>query len=78
MLPLHCARSEDGFVTAVEASILTGGCTSSRASLAGACHGALGTDAAIPKDWLDALADGKEVVELANKLVAHRPEASAL
>lgn len=73
LLPLHCA-DEQGFTDAVEASILVGGCTSSRASIAGACWGALGGDTAVPEDWLVLAAQGAQAQELAAKLVALRVE----
>lgn len=66
---MHCARAEPNFAAAVEASIIVGGCTSSRASIAGAVHGALATDAAIPLEWLSMLARGDRVQQLAGELV---------
>ena len=69
ILPLHCAQ-ESGYVQAVEASIRAGGCTASRASIAGACYGAI--DASVPADWVENLAEGKRIQELAEKLVAMR------
>lgn len=55
MLPLHVARAEADFSTAVEASIVAAGCTSSRASIAGACSGALATDTGVRADWISEL-----------------------
>lgn len=69
MLPVHCARAEPNFAAAVEASIIVGGCTSSRASIAGAVHGALATDAAIPLEWLSILHQSERAQQLAAELV---------
>lgn len=74
ILPLHCARSESSFWAVTEASIRTGGCTSSRASVAGACRGAIDTDAGVPAEWLAALALGKRAGQLASQLVDLRRE----
>lgn len=71
-LPLHCARAEPDFVKAVEASIVTGGCTASRASLAGACYGALVTDEGLPKDWISSLALGERIQHLLEQLSQFR------
>eukprot|EP00438_Fugacium_kawagutii_P022326 Skav221797 [mRNA] locus=scaffold4067:203458:214393:- [translate_table: standard] len=64
--------SEASYVDAVEASIKVGGCTASRASIAGACYGSIGTDAEIPADWLASCAEGSRIKELAEKLVSMR------
>ena len=78
ILPLHCARAESDYKEAVETSILTGGCTSSRASLAGACFGALGTDEAVPPEWSLSLADVERVQQLCSRLAELREGAQAL
>ena len=71
ILPLHCA-SEASYVEAVEASIKVGGCTASRASIAGACFGSIGTDEEIPAAWVADCGEGSRVKDLAEKLVAMR------
>lgn len=75
LLPLHCAQAEHSFGAAVEAAIVTGGCTSSRASLAGACQGAIGTDVGVPSDWVAATAQGAHIQSLATQLVKLREAA---
>lgn len=72
VLPLHCAKAEGGYTAAVELSTLTGGCTASRASLAGACAGAAGTDAVVPKDWLGEM-QHSGLESLAAQLMELRP-----
>jgi len=56
----------------VEASIKVGGCTASRASIAGACFGSIGTDEEIPAAWVADCGEGSRVKDLAEKLVAMR------
>ena len=80
-MPLHCAQAHSGYSAAVEASIATGGCTVSRATLAGACFGSLGTESTIPAEWLASTSQGARLQELAKSLVALREvaaEAAAL
>jgi len=72
LFPLHCAQAEEGFTAAVEASIVTGGCTSSRASIAGACHGALATDTCVPEEWVHKTAKGEQILRLVAQLLALR------
>ena len=48
----------------------------SRATLAGACHGSIGTESVIPADWLAKTSHGTQLQELANKLVALRETAA--
>ena len=57
---------------AVEASIVVGGCTASRASIAGACYGSIGTDEEIPAAWVANCGEGSRLKELAQKLVSMR------
>lgn len=72
-MPLHCARAESDFSTGIEASIVTAGCTSSRASIAGACLGAIATDMGVRPDWISELEIGKErAFELVARLVELR------
>jgi len=78
ILPLHCARAESAYREAVETSILAGGCTASRASLAGACLGALSTDEAVPPEWSISLVDAERVLQLCSQLAELREEAQAL
>lgn len=68
VFPLHFARAEGDYVAAVEASIGGGGCTSSRASLAGACYGALATDRGIPAEWVGLVAAGGRIEGLVGQL----------
>mmetsp|Transcript_60877 Transcript_60877/g.113852 ORF Transcript_60877/g.113852 Transcript_60877/m.113852 type:complete len:94 (+) Transcript_60877:836-1117(+) len=75
VLPLHCTQEAD-YATAVEASIATGGCTVSRATLAGACFGSMGTESVIPPEWIANTTQGTHVQDLAAKLVALREAAS--
>lgn len=72
ILPLHCATAGADYKSALEACICVGGCTSSRAGVLGACFGALATDAGVPEEWVAATAEGREIRELAEKLVAMR------
>lgn len=76
ILPLHGATSETKFAPCVEKCIMTSGCTASRASLAGACLGALGTASAIPGDWVKLVKHSDEVVALTNQLLALREQLS--
>jgi len=82
LLPLHCsggaAEASTEFQAVIETCIRTGGCTSSRASVAGACLGALATEAAVPQSWVEATAEGQRVRDLADQLVSLRPSNSAL
>jgi len=71
LLPLHCSLEAD-FATAVEASILTGGCTASRASIAGACRGALAGDGAAPEDWVSSASQSNLILKMASELVTLR------
>jgi len=77
ILPLHGAIREAEYAACVETSILTSGCTSSRASIAGACVGALGTPGAIPAEWLGLMADGAELTALADRLLELREQLQA-
>lgn len=72
ILPLHCMSTGADFKSVVETTIVVGGCTSSRASVAGACMGALATDAGVPEEWVAATAEGQHIRDLAEKLVALR------
>lgn len=72
VLPLHYAQAEKDYAAAVEASISGGGCTSSRASLVGACYGALATDASIPVDWVEASVLSEHIQKLSEQLVKFR------
>jgi len=51
---------------------MSAGCIASRASIAGACLGALG--ASIPDDWVSSTAEGKKVVALVDDLLKIRQE----
>lgn len=72
ILPLFCAQTEGDYMKAVETSIATGGCTASRASIAGACHGALATDAGVPAEWIATTHTGKHIAGLVDQLVGFR------
>lgn len=58
ILPLHVAQAEGDLTAAIEASIVAAGCTSSRASIAGACLGAIATDSGVRADWISELEIG--------------------
>lgn len=74
VLPLHCARAEGDFSAAIEASIVTAGCTSSRASIAGACLGAIASDSGVRPDWASELEIGEaRARDLVARLVELRP-----
>ena len=75
ILPLHCAQEPD-YKQAVEASIVTGGCTVSRATLAGACYGSIGTDLTIPEEWIANTSQASQLRELVTKLVDLREKAA--
>mmetsp|Transcript_71180 Transcript_71180/g.169945 ORF Transcript_71180/g.169945 Transcript_71180/m.169945 type:complete len:87 (+) Transcript_71180:950-1210(+) len=75
VLPLHCALEPD-YKQAVEVSIQTGGCTASRATLAGACYGSIGTESAIPEEWISSTSQGAQLKDLAAKLVGFREKAA--
>lgn len=56
---------------------MSSGCTASRASVAGACLGALGTDSSalgIPSDWVKLTAKAEHVCKLTEQLLAIRAE----
>mmetsp|Transcript_823 Transcript_823/g.1850 ORF Transcript_823/g.1850 Transcript_823/m.1850 type:complete len:87 (+) Transcript_823:960-1220(+) len=74
ILPLHCARAEADYMQAVEASIMAGGCTASRANVAGACYGALATDDALPVEWVCSVADVSHIQNLSQRLVDLRSQ----
>lgn len=72
LLPLHCAQASVDFQQAVEKSITTGGCTASRATLAGACYGALTLEDGVPADWVASTKQAAEVSQLAEEVAKHR------
>eukprot|EP00435_Cladocopium_sp_Y103_P062322 s36_g23.t4 len=67
-------EAEPSYVEAVEASIVVGGCTVSRASIAGACYGSIGTEEEIPAAWVANCGEGFRIKELAQKLVGEEGE----
>jgi len=62
------------FAAGVEACVMSSGCTASRASVTGACLGALGTDPGIPADWVKLTAKAEHVSKLVEQLLAIRAE----
>jgi len=77
ILPLHGAAAQSDYAKCVEACIMTSGCTSSRASVAGACVGALGTDSSIPSEWTSCTTQGERVLALVNQLLGIRQQLCA-
>lgn len=73
-MPLHGAARQSDFAACVETCVLTAGCTASRASVAGACVGALATDTAIPADWIRLTTHAEPTLALVNKLLDIRQE----
>jgi len=53
---------------------MTSGCTASRTSIAGACLGALGTESAVPDEWVNLTAKSAEVSKLIDQLLELRQE----
>ncbi|CAE8665108.1 unnamed protein product, partial [Polarella glacialis] len=72
LMPLHAACYQASYEEAVENSIRAGGCTASRATLAGALFAAAGGRDVIPRKWITLAPCGAEVEKLAALLVAHR------
>lgn len=77
ILPLHGAETQCDYAQCVEACIMASGCTSSRASVAGACVGALGTDSSIPTEWTTSTAKGEHVSALVDQLLDIRQNVCA-
>jgi len=53
---------------------MASGCTASRASVAGACLGALYTESAIPAEWISLTKDSSRVSALADELLEIRQQ----
>lgn len=78
IMPLQEAVCDQSFGGCVDSCIMTSGCTASRASVAGACIGALASESVIPQEWLQLLSgDAKRVAELAEQLVSLRASREA-
>lgn len=77
-MPLHAACHQASYEEAALSSICAGGCTASRATIAGALCAAAGGRDVIPAEWVALAPRGAEVESLAAKLVAHRPGAPSL
>lgn len=71
IMPLHAACHQASYEEAVLSSIRAGGCTSSRASLAGALCAAAGGIESIPAEWISLTARGVEVQRRAEQIAAH-------
>lgn len=78
VLPLHCASTVKDFQQAVETSIATGGCTASRACLAGACYGALALEDGIPARWVASTKHAAEAIQFAKDVTEHREKLSRM
>mmetsp|Transcript_101440 Transcript_101440/g.322334 ORF Transcript_101440/g.322334 Transcript_101440/m.322334 type:complete len:80 (-) Transcript_101440:214-453(-) len=78
VMPLHAACHQASYEEAVLNSIRAGGCTASRASIAGALFAAVGGRSVIPVEWLALAPRCGEIEDLAAKLVAHRPVAASM
>lgn len=72
MMPLHAACNQASYEEAVLNSIRAGGCTVSRATLAGALCAAAGGRDVIPAAWIALAPCGEEVDKLALQLAALR------
>jgi len=79
ILPLlHAANWELNFVKCVEDCIMTSGCVASRASIAGACVSALGSDSSVPEEWIRLSSKAQHASTLVDKLMGIREEKSRL
>lgn len=66
---LSARRSpEEVYTAAVRAALREGGCCASRAAFVGACLGALGGEAAVPRAWRERLTGWEDVRQLAGEL----------
>lgn len=78
IMPLHAACYAATYEQAVLNSICAGGCTASRATIAGALCAAAGGRDVIPPGWFSLAPKGVEVETLAVKLAKHRQVSPSL
>lgn len=75
IMPLHAACTQASYQEAVLSSIRAGGCSASRASIAGALYAAAGGRSVIPEQWIALTPRAAEIEKLTDKLLSCRPSA---